>query len=312
MPYGRTMVDRVLVTLDGAVLDPDAPLLFADDMAVLRGDGVFETVLVRGGNACAIEFHLGRLRRSAQALDLPEPELGRWREAVERAAKEWGADREGVLRMVLTRGRDSEQSAVPADVTGGDLAPAVPTPTAFVLVLPVPARISVARTDGVSVVTLSRGISVDLAQAAPWQLLGAKTLSYATNMAALRFAHRMGADDVIFTSTENRVLEGPRSTVVIARDKTLITPPAKNGVLPGVTQRALFVEAEKAGWQCRYDSLFTADLLTCDSIWMLSSIALAARVNSLDGLRMSAPDNAGEIIELVDRGVARAGAVGDW
>jgi 4-amino-4-deoxychorismate lyase len=131
-------------------------------------------------------------------------------------------------------------------------------------------------------------------------------------MAALRFAARMGADDVIFTSTENRVLEGPRSSVVIARDKQLITPPAKNGVLPGVTQRALFAEAEKAGWRCRYESLFTADLLTCDSIWMLSSISLAARVNSLDGLRMSAPDNAAEIIGLVDRGIERAGAIGDW
>ncbi|WP_040686372.1 aminodeoxychorismate lyase [Nocardia vinacea] len=305
------MVDRVLVTLDGAVQDPDAPLLFADDIGVLRGDGVFESVLVRAGDACAIEFHLGRLRRSAQALDLPEPELGKWRDAVETATKEWGTDREGLMRLVLTRGRDTELSA-PSSVTSGDLAAAVPVPTSYVLVLPVPERVQKARTDGVAVMSLSRGISVDLAQAAPWQLLGAKTLSYATNMAALRFAQRMGADDVIFTSTENRVLEGPRSSVVIVRDKQLITPPAKNGVLPGVTQRALFAEAEKAGWKCSYDSLFTADLLTCDSIWLVSSITLAARVNSLDGLRMMAPDNAGEIIELVDRGVERAGAIGDW
>ncbi|MGV9610546.1 aminodeoxychorismate lyase [Nocardia xishanensis] len=306
------MVDRVLVTLDGVVQDADVPLLFADDIGVLRGDGVFETVLVRGGAACALEFHLGRLRRSAQALELPEPELSRWREAAETAAKEWGSEREGLMRLVMTRGRDSELSGVRSSVTSGDLAAAVPVPTCYVLVVPVPDRVAKARTEGVSVVTLPRGISIDLAQAAPWQLLGAKTLSYATNMAALRFAHRMGADDVIFTSTENRVLEGPRSTVVIARDKKLITPPAKNGVLPGVTQRALFNEAEKAGWTCSYELLFTADLLTCDSIWLLSSISLAARVNSLDGLRMSAPDNAKEIIELVDRGIDRAGAIGDW
>ncbi len=305
------MVERVLVTLDGTVQDPDAPLLFADDIGVLRGDGVFESVLVRAGSACAIEFHLGRLRRSAQALDLPEPELGKWRDAVETATKEWGTEREGLMRLVLTRGRDTQLSA-PSSVTSGDLAAAVPVPTSYVLVLPVPERVHKARTDGVAVVSLARGISIDLAQAAPWQLLGAKTLSYATNMAALRFAQRMGADDVIFTSTENRVLEGPRSSVVIARDNQLITPPAKNGVLPGVTQRALFAEAEKAGWKCSYDSLFTADLLTCDSIWLLSSITLAARVNSLDGLRMMAPDNAAEIVDLVDRGVERARAIGDW
>ncbi|MBF6179356.1 aminodeoxychorismate lyase [Nocardia otitidiscaviarum] len=305
------MVERVLVSLDGAIRDPDAPLLYADDIGVLRGDGVFETVLVRDGQPCAIESHLARLRRSAEALELPPPDLDAWRAAVQKAAKEWGESREGLLRMVLTRGRDSEQG-VGGQAANKELTPAEPATTGYVLVLPVPQRVETARTEGVSVITLSRGISVDLAQAAPWQLLGAKTLSYATNMAALRFAHRMGADDVIFTSTEHKVLEGPRSTVVIVRDKQLITPPPKVGVLPGTTQRALFAEAEKAGWECLYKPLFVAELITADSIWMLSSITLAARVNSLDGLRMSAPDHAPEIIELVNRGVARAGSIADW
>ncbi|WP_280386721.1 aminodeoxychorismate lyase [Nocardia wallacei] len=304
------MVDRVLVTLDGTVRDPDEPLLCADDIGALRGDGIFETVLVRDGKACAIELHLARLRRSAEALDLPEPDLGQWRTAVETAAKEWGSEREGQLRMVLTRGRDSIESTVPAASRKptGRAAP----PTAYILVLPVAERVNKARAEGISVITLSRGISVDLAPNAPWLLLGAKTLSYATNMAALRFAARMDADDVIYTSTEHRVLEGPRSTVVIQRDKQLLTPPARNGVLPGITQRALFAEAEKAGWDCRYESFFTADLITADSVWLLSSVTLAARVATLDGLRMSPPDCAPEIAEMVDRGVARSWNLADW
>lgn len=300
------MGERVLVTLDGAVADANAPSLYADDIGALRGDGVFETILVRGGTATALEFHLARLRRSAQALELPEPGLSKWRAAVELACKEWGSEEEGMLRLIYTRGRDSEYDA-PAGLT-----PTEPKPTAYVLVSPVPARVATARAEGVKVMSLARGISVDLAQAAPWQLLGAKTLSYATNMAALRFARRMGAEDVIFHSTEHRVLEGPRSTVVIARDKQLITPPAKSGVLPGVTQRSLFAVAEKQGWECKYQSLFTADLFDCDSIWLLSSITLAARVNQLDGVRMSAPDNAQEIIDMVNLGVERPGTIGDW
>ncbi|APE33065.1 4-amino-4-deoxychorismate lyase [Nocardia mangyaensis] len=301
------MGERVLVTLDGALADADAPLLYADDIGALRGDGVFETILVRGGTATALEFHLARLRRSAQALELPEPELSKWRAAVERAVKEWGADDEGMVRLIYTRGRDSE-----FDAPRSELAPEDPKPTAFVLVSPVPARVATARAEGVKVMSLARGISVDLAQAAPWQLLGAKTLSYATNMAALRFARRMGAEDVIFHSTEHKVLEGPRSSVVIARGKELITPPAKSGVLPGVTQRSLYAVAEKAGWECKYQTLFTADLFDCDSIWLLSSITVAARVNQLDGVRMSAPDNVQEIIDLVDKGIERPGAIGDW
>ncbi|AYF73333.1 aminodeoxychorismate lyase [Nocardia yunnanensis] len=308
------MVERVLVTLDGAIQDPDAPLLYADDIGLLRGDGVFETVLVREGVPCALELHLARLRRSAESLELPAPDLEAWRFAVEMAAEEWGAEREGTLRMVLTRGRDSDHghSGERSANKGGVLAEAEPATTGYVFVVPVPARVEKARTEGISVITLSRGISVDLAQNAPWLLLGAKTLSYATNMSALRFAQRMGADDVIFTSTEHRVLEGPRSTVVVQRDNSLITPPARNGVLPGTTQRALYAQAEKAGWDCRYEPLFVADLITADAVWLLSSVTLAARVASLDGLRMSAPDNAGEITEMVNRGIALPGSLADW
>ena len=299
------MVDRVLVTLDGTVRDAGEPLLYADDIGALRGDVVFVTVLVRDGTACALELHLARLRRSAEALDLPEPDAGQWRTAVEAAAKEWGGEREGMLRMVLTRGRDA---VAPTSRTGAH----EPSVTSYVLVVPVPERVNTTRAEGISVITLSRGHSVEVAQSAPWLLLGAKTLSYATNMAALRFAARMDADDVIFTSTEHRVLEGPRSTVVIQRDKQLLTPPARNGVLPGITQRALFAEAEKAGWECRYEPFFTADLITADSVWLLSSVTLAARVTVLDGLRMSPPEHADEIAELVDRGIARTWNQADW
>lgn len=302
-------MDRVLVTLDGEVQDPDSPLLFADDIGALRGDGVFETVLVRDGRASALELHLARLRRSAEALELPDPDVAQWRTAADAAAKEWGTDREGVLRMIVTRGREGAEAHRRGP---GELSGTAPAPTGYVLVTPVADRVSRVRSEGVSVITLSRGISTELATNAPWLLMGAKTLSYATNMAALRFAERMDADDVIFTSTEHRVLEGPRSTVVVQRDDQLLTPPVRDGVLPGITQRALFAEAEKAGWKCEYKSLFTADLVTADSIWLLSSVTLAARVATLDGLRMSAPDSAGEIVKLVDRGVARAWNIADW
>ena len=283
---------RVLVGLDGSVHDPAEPFLSADDLAAMRGDGAFETVLIRKGKACVIEEHLNRLQQSAQALDLPVPDLIMWRGAVTVALREWGTDTEGAMRLVYSRGPES----------GGE-------PTAYVTVGPVPARVTAARKDGVSVMTLARGYSVDFAQVAPWQLLGAKTLSYATNMAALRFAQRYDADDVIFVSSEGRVLEGPRSTVVLSRGKTLITPPPSQGILAGTTQRALYEVAAGAGWTCTYERIFPADLITADSVWLLSSVTLAARVHTLDGLALPEAQTASEIVGLVDRAVTTVGAM---
>ena len=76
------------------------------------------------------------------------------------------------------------------------------------MVGPVADRVRQVRESGLSVMTLERGFSVDLSARAPWQLLGAKTLSYATNMAALRYAANLGADDVIFVSSEGQCVGG--------------------------------------------------------------------------------------------------------
>ncbi|MGU3432297.1 aminodeoxychorismate lyase [Actinomycetes bacterium M1A6_2h] len=276
---------RVLVGLDGTVLNPDAPVLFADDLAAVRGDGVFETLLVRGRRVCALELHLARLTTSAEALGLPVPDLPRWRSAISAAVTAWGSDDEGVMRLFLSRGRES----------GGP-------PTAYVTVGPLADRVRSARRDGVSVVTLPRGLSIE-AVSSPWQLLGAKTLSYAINMAALRHAAEMGADDVVFVSSEGMVLEGPRSTVVAVTGTTMVTPPVEFGVLRGTTVSALFEVATASGFDCSYAPLRPADLIVAESVWLMSSVTLAARVRSLDGLARPERPGDDEIRTLVDLAV---------
>ena len=77
----------VVVTLDGEVHSPGTPLLHADDLAAVRGDGVFETLLVRDGAACLVESHLQRLTQSAKLMDLPEPDLPSWRRAIDVATR---------------------------------------------------------------------------------------------------------------------------------------------------------------------------------------------------------------------------------
>ncbi|NLG55092.1 MAG: aminodeoxychorismate lyase [Rhodococcus sp.] len=288
------MGDRVLVTLDLEVRDADEPFLHADDSGSVRGDGVFETLLVREGRALQTEAHLTRLVSSARSLGLPAPELDEWRLAIELAVEQWEkshGDREGAMRLVLSRGRES----------GGG-------PTSYVTVAPLPDRVEEARAGGVSVMTLERGYSVDLSARAPWLLLGAKTLSYATNMAALRYAAAHGADDVIFLSSEGRVLEGPRSSVVIVRGKTLITPPVEQGILAGTTQKALFEVAVSEGYQFQYTPLRTADLITAEGVWLVSSVTLAARVRKLNGLPLGKPLFEDEFRALVDLAVERGGS----
>lgn len=284
----------VVVTLDGALHDPQTPLLYADDLAAVRGDGIFETLLVRDGRPCQLEAHLGRLTQSATMTDLPAPDLPRWRAAVAAAVERWNADggAEGVLRIVYSRGRESG-SPPTGYVTVGELAP----------------RVAAARRDGVAALTLARGLPSDAASAMPWLLAGAKTLSYAVNMAALRHAERQGAADVVFVSSDGYILEGPRSTVVIATEAddsgrpTLLTPPPWYPILRGTTQQALFEVARDKGYDCDYRALRPADLLAAQGVWLVSSITLAARVHTLDGAPLAPAPLAAEFAALVDAAI---------
>jgi 4-amino-4-deoxychorismate lyase len=282
----------VVVTLDGQVHDPQAPLLHADDLAVVRGDGIFESLLVRDGRPCLLEAHLGRLTQSARMTDLPAPDLPRWRSAVGVAVERWLADGggEGVLRLVYSRGRESGSP-----------------PTAFAMIGALPARVADARAKGVAALTLARGLSAEGTADMPWLLAGAKTLSYAVNMAALRHAERHGAGDVIFVGYDGQVLEGPRSTVVIATEldgnPALLTPPPWYPILRGTTQQALFEVARNKGYDCDYRSLRVADLFAAQGVWLVSSITLAARVHTLDGKLLRPAPSAVEFAELVDAAI---------
>jgi 4-amino-4-deoxychorismate lyase len=282
----------VVVTLDGEVHPPETPLLFADDLAAVRGDGVFETLLVRAGGACLVEAHLGRLTHSAKLLDLPEPDLAAWRHAIDLAARQWAADTadEGAMRLVYSRGRERGSAA-----------------TAYVTVNPIADRIAAARRDGVAAVTLPRELPASGVEAMPWLLAGAKTLSYAINMAALRHAAREGAGDVIFVSSDGYVLEGPRSTVVIAvgggDNVCLLTPPPWYPILRGTTQQALFGVARAKGYDCDYRALRVADLFAAQGLWLVSSMTLAARVHTLDGRVLPSVPMGAEFAELVDAAI---------
>jgi 4-amino-4-deoxychorismate lyase len=274
----------VVVTLDGKLHDPATPLLHADDLAVVRGDGIFESLLVRDGRPCLLEAHLGRLTQSARMTDLPPPDLPLWREAAATAASRWTADGgdEGVMRLIYSRGRESGSESVGA-------AGSATSCTAFVLVRPLPARVAAVRRGGLAALTLARGLPSEGTADMPWLLAGAKTLSYAVNMAALRHA------------------EGPRSTVVIASEldgvPALLTPPPWYPILRGTTQQALFEVARNKGYDCDYRMLRPADLFAAQGVWLVSSITLGARVHTLDGKLLPPAPLAAEFAELVDAAI---------
>ncbi|GAB3550039.1 aminodeoxychorismate lyase [Arthrobacter tumbae] len=269
---------------DGRIADAAQPQLMVTDTGITRGDGIFETMLAVNGAPRKLQAHLARLATSAAALELNVPSSDAWERAITTALTEADDDGELVVKLVATRGEPAAGA------------------TAWVQVSAVPDGL---RGQRLSVLLLDRGYDSTVAQRAPWLLMGAKTLSYAVNMAAVRYARSRGADDVIFTSSDGKVLEGPTSTVLIARVidgvKHLITPQLESGILPGTSQGALFTAASEAGWELGYGPLVPPDLFVSDGVWLISSVRLLAEVGSIDGTPVTvSPELTDELSGLVE------------
>lgn len=252
-------------------------------MGVLRGDGVFERFSMRAGEPRHLEEHLARMSRSAEMIALELPALEQWREAVSLAASAWTGSEEWEMRLVCTRGPEE----------GGP-------PTAYVLGQELTAAVLRQRAEGVAVVTVDRGLPSGLGADAPWLLLGAKTLSYAPNMAARRWAEREGADDAIFVGSDGKVWEAETSAVVAAFGRRLVSPPPSIGILDSISVKAFFAAASEAGWDARREDLTVASLFEADGVWLSSSLRFA-RLHTLDGKALPPAPAHSELAAIANR-----------
>jgi 4-amino-4-deoxychorismate lyase len=277
---------RVVALLGVGVVPADMPILRADDLGALRGDGIFETMHVRDGAAWLLDEHLNRMTRSAARMELALPARAELVDLAKLALSQWPAGVEGALRLVCTRGSEDHASG---------------PVTVFATVAEVPEVFRRARHDGIAVVTATLGVPAALRPDAPWLLGGAKTLSYAVNMASQRWAQSIGAQDVLWISADGFALEAPTSTLVWLANEVLCTVPAEpTGILAGTTARWLLGQAIRLGWRTSERMVTPDDLVGADGVWLLSSVRGLAAIRTLDGSPVPfSPETTGRIRSLL-------------
>ncbi len=281
------MDTRVLAVLGRGIVPLDTPLLRADDLGVTRGDGVFETMHVREGTGWLRAEHLARMGRSAAALDMALPPADELAALVDTAVGGWTGTAEAGVKLVCTRGPEGDEHT-----PGGPV-------TVFAIVFPVPTAVRRQRRDGIRVATATLGVSAEGRATAPWLLGGVKSLSYAMNMAVLRWAARDGHDDVLLVSSDGEALEGPTSSVVWVADGALRTVPPETGILPGTTAAYLLDHAGHLGLTAERRRARVEDLLAADGVWLCSSVRGAARVTELDGKPLAESSLIGAVNDLL-------------
>jgi len=240
---------KALAWVDGAVVaarDATVPL---SDEGVLRGDGVFETLLVRNGLIHAFGQHHGRLLRSAHQLGLVVPDVVAPMAALLDA---YGAF-DGIAKIVLLR--------------GGTLRLMVSGPA------PWPG-------------TLNLDVQ-DMPWGGP--LAGAKTLSYALNQFCVRQAQMNGCDDalVVHDGFVRELAHG--TIVLVEDGNLVTPDPQLSQILSSVTLDVLASVRTVRFERVAVERLRTADELFVLSATRLAVGVNQLRFANGDSCRFTAP-----------------------
>ena len=247
------------------LVDPDQPVLHADDEALLRGRAAFETTRVYGGRPFKLKEHLGRLAGSAARIGLPPVDVEQCADLAASAVAH-AAEPDAVLRLYWTAGREGRGHA-----------------NALALVSTIPPYLEDMRRGGIKLISLPLGLEADLRAFAPWLLGGVKSTSYAVNMAAEAEARRRGADDAVFLASGDIVLEGPVTNVWWRLEQVLYTPALELGILAGVTRATLIAEAAGLGYEVREGAFPLDHAAGAEEMFTSSSVREVMPVIDLDG-----------------------------
>lgn len=195
------------VLIDGVAFGADVACLPVSDAGVARGDGAFETIGVFDGVPFRLDEHLDRLDASLAALLLPAADHRRVREDV--AVLLDGVGQDAALRVQVTASgtRLTSLSPLPDRQPPRSLQP-VPAPWIA------PSMVG-------------------------WGA-GAKSMSYAFNMAATRHALAAGADDALLVAPDDGVLlEGPTFGVLFVARGVVHAPSTELGIIDSISRRTL-------------------------------------------------------------------------
>jgi len=256
------------IYLDGKFVDEADAKVSVFDHGLLYGDGVFEGIRLYGGNVFRLDEHLERFENSAKAilLDLP---LNRaeWSHAVCETCRVNGLV-DGYIRLVITRG-----------VGDLGLAPWLcAKPSYFVIASKISLYPPEYYENGLAIVTVpSRRIGP---AALPATI---KSLNYLNNILAKIEARQFGALEAIMLNDQGHVAEATADNVFIVHKGEMLTPPASQGALKGVTRGAIIDIARDLAIPRREADLTRYDLWCADECFLTGSGAEVIPVVKLDG-----------------------------
>ena len=228
-----------------------------ENLAIWRGDGIFEAIAIHNGYLFAIDKHMERFAKSAEKMFFDDIDFTKIKEDLISIASKFD---NGYMRVIIGRGTDKDKGDV--YIFYQDL---INFPESFSL----------------------------QSQKAHWQSggdfsldevenIGSKTISYAMNINQTRLAQKSGYTDSLLLNKDGIVLEGPTFCVSWIIDNKIYVPSLDLGILDSITRRTLIDIAKEAGLDLKIENIHINDIYNVDTVFALSTAKHGIFVSQID------------------------------
>lgn len=226
------------------------------DRGLSYGDGLFETIQVKQGQALLWDAHIARLKQGCARLKIPfDTILGQLAFDWQQLQTHLPADGSGVLKWVVTRGV-GQRGYYPAP----DAEPTI------ISMLSDKRDTSVQASQGVSLRWCEQVLSLNAT------LAGIKHLNRLEQVLARGEWNDSNIAEGLMCDTEGYVVEGTMSNLLWVKDEVLYTPALDQAGIEGVVRATLLTLAQGMGIGCTIARFKPEVLQTADELMICNSV----------------------------------------
>lgn len=241
------------VIINGQFIERSEAKIDMEDRGYQFGDGVYEVIRVYNGKMFTATEHLERLLVSGKKIGMEIPHTVEEMKVLLNKLIEKNSLQLGTIYMQVTRGIAPRNHPFP----GADV------PTTFVANVKHVARPETAMKEGVKAI---------LKEDIRWLLCDIKSLNLLGNLMAKQEAVEAGC----FEAVQHRgdiVTEGSASNISIVKDGKILTHPADNLILNGITRRVALKVCEENHIPFAEEAFTLDDLKNADEVFLSSTTA---------------------------------------
>jgi 4-amino-4-deoxychorismate lyase len=254
------------------------------DRGLQYGDGLFETIAVRGGRPCLWRAHIERLSAGASRLGIPMPPEPLLREETQMLLD--GQDA-ATLKLILTRGSGPR----------GYRPPSTPRPVRILLRYPVTPDPNLWPRPGVAVRLCRTRLGANPA------LAGIKHLNRLEQVMARAEWSDPGIAEGIMCDIDGALTCGTMTNLFLFRGSELLTPRLDRAGVAGTVRSRVLLHARELGIPCREARLSLDDLHRADGVLLTNALGGCRAVTEIDGQALKADALPADLLTRVQRDV---------